>query len=87
MSGKTGMKSPRYSEKMKAEMKTMLAEGKTQKEAAEYFGLKDRFVVHQIMKRERRKEREAAILPKRRGRPQQHPNTSLKALLKENDHL
>ena len=49
----------------------MLAEGKTQREVAEYYGFKDKYVVKQLMVRERRKERkvEAGIVPRPKGRP------------------
>ena len=53
------------------EIKAMLAEGKTQREIAEYFGLRDKQVVKELLKRERRKERKlkAGILPRPKGRP------------------
>ena len=53
------------------EIKAMLAEGKTQREIAEHFGFKDKQVVRELLKRERRKERklEAGILPRPKGRP------------------
>ena len=53
------------------EIKAMLAEGKTQREVAEYFGFQDKYVVKRLLKRERRKERklEAGILPRPKGRP------------------
>ena len=53
------------------EIKAMLAEGKTQREVAEYYGFKDKYVVKQLLTRERRKERklEAGILPRPKGRP------------------
>lgn len=38
------------------EIKTMLAEGKTQREVAEYYGFKDKYVVKQLLGRERRKK-------------------------------
>ncbi len=52
------------------EIKTMLAEGKTQREVAEYYGFKDKYVVKQLLTRERRKARklEAEILPRPKGR-------------------
>lgn len=52
------------------EIKAMLAEGKTQREVAEYYGLKDKYVVKQLLIRERRKERklEAGIIPRSKGR-------------------
>ena len=53
------------------EIKAMLAEGKTQREIAEYYGFRDKQVVKSLLKRERRKERrlEAGILPRPKGRP------------------
>ena len=53
------------------EIKAMPAEGKTQREIAEYYGFKDKQVVKKLLKRERRKERkpEAGILPRPQGRP------------------
>lgn len=52
------------------EIKAMLAEGKTQREVAEHYGLKDKYVVKQLLTRERRKERklEAGIMPRPKGR-------------------
>lgn len=51
---------------MLAEIKAMLAEGKIQREIAEHFGFKDKQVVKELLKRERRKERklEAGIQEK-----------------------
>ena len=53
------------------EIKTMLAEGKTQREVAEYYGFQDKQVVKRMLERERRKERklEAGIIPRPKGRP------------------
>ena len=53
------------------EIKAMLAEGKTQREVAEYYGFKDKYVVKQLLTRERGKERklEAGIVPGPKGRP------------------
>lgn len=53
------------------EIKAMLAEGKTQREVAEHYGFKDKYVVKQLLTRERRKERKlkAGILPRPKGRP------------------
>ena len=53
------------------EMKAMLAEGKTQREAAENYGFRDKQVVKRLLERERRKERklEAGIRPRPKGRP------------------
>ena len=87
MSGKKGMASPRYSQKMKDEIKRMAEAGKTQAEIAEYFNLKDRFVVHQILKRERHKETELTALPKKKGRPTKNPPDTISALQAENKRL
>ena len=56
------------------EIKTMLAEGKTQREVAEHYGLKDKYVVKQLLIRERRKERklDAGNVPRSKGRPRKH---------------
>ena len=43
----------------------MVAEGKTQREIAEYYGFRDKEVVSEALKRERRK---AERVPKQRGR-------------------
>ena len=53
------------------EIKAMLAEGKTQREVAEHYGFQDKYVVKQLLARERRKERKlkAGILPRPKGRP------------------
>ena len=48
------------------EIHRMIEAGKTQKEIAEYCGLKDKEVVRNLLKRERRKEQEG--IPKPRGR-------------------
>ena len=49
----------------------MLAEGKTQREVAEYYGFRDKQVVKRLLEREHRKERklEAGIRPRPKGRP------------------
>ena len=53
------------------EIKAMLAEGKTQREVAEYYGFRNKQVVKKLLERERRIERklEAGILPRPKGRP------------------
>ena len=55
----------------KRKIKAMLAEGKTQREAAEYYGFRDKQVVKRLLERERRKERklEAGIRSRPKGRP------------------
>ena len=53
------------------EIRAMEASGKTKREIAEHFGLRDKYVVKQLLVRERRKEAKAAagILPRPQGRP------------------
>ena len=53
------------------EINAMLAEGKTQRGVAEYYGFRDKQVVKRLLERERRKERklEAGIRPRPKGRP------------------
>ena len=52
-------------------IKARLSEGKTQREIAEGFGLKDKYVVKRLLTREREKERKAAtgITLRPKGRP------------------
>ena len=52
-------------------IKSRLSEGKTQREVAEEFGLKDKEVVRLLLTRKRRKERKAAagIMIRPKGRP------------------
>ena len=56
------------------EIKAMLAEGKTQREVAEHYGFKDKYVVKQLLTRERRKLRKlvAGILLRPKGRPRKN---------------
>ena len=56
------------------QIKAMLAEGKTQREVAEHYGFKDKYVVKQLLTRERRKERklEAGMIPQPKGRPRKN---------------
>ena len=51
------------------EIKAMPAEGKTQREVAEYYGSQNKRVGKRLLERERRKERklEAGILPRPKG--------------------
>ena len=48
------------------EIKAMIEAGKTQREIAEYYGFKDKYVVKELLKRERRRNAEG--IPKQRGR-------------------
>ena len=54
-----------------SEIQRILAEGKMQREVAEYYGFKNKQVVKRLLERGRRKERklEAGILPRPKGRP------------------
>ena len=63
-----------------------LKEGKTQREIAQELGLKDKYVIKEFLKRERRREAKqaAAILPKVRGRK---PAVSLQEYKYENKRL
>ncbi len=53
------------------EIEAMIKAGKSQREVAEYFGFKDKYVVKELLKRERRKQRKqaAGIMPRPKGRP------------------
>ena len=59
------------------EIRAMEAAGKTKREIAEYFGLRDKYVVKQLLARERRKEEKmvAGILPRPKGRPRKDTPT------------
>ena len=78
------------------EMTKMRDSGCTQREIAEHFGFKDKEVVREFFKRERRKEEKikSGIEPKRRGRPRTRPLTTdeekdreIKRLTMENELL
>ena len=64
------------------EIKQMLASGKTQREVAEYYGFKDKLVVKELMRRERKKEIQG--VPKQRGRK---PAKTLQEYKYENKRL
>ena len=53
------------------EIRAMAAAGKTKQEIAEYLGLRDKYVVKQLLARERRKEEKimAGIMPRPKARP------------------
>ncbi len=67
------MEKPNYThvQKLLPEIEAMIAEGKTQREVAEYFGFKDKYVVKRLLDRQREKRRklEAGIVPRPKGRP------------------
>lgn len=69
MSGQKGMK--HFGRTIIEEVKKMRGEGKTYREIAEYFNLRDSESVRGLLKRDRRKRTklEAGIMPRRRGRP------------------
>ena len=56
----------------------MVLLGKTQAQIAEYFGLKDKYVIKGLLKRDRAKERRIAanIIPKLKGRPRKKVSIS-----------
>jgi len=53
------------------EVLEMKAQGKTHREIAEHFGLRDMTVIKELIKRYNRKQRqiEAGFLPRKKGRP------------------
>ena len=53
------------------EIRAMEAAGKTKREIAEHFGLRDKYVVKQLLTHERRKgaKMAAGIMPRPQGRP------------------
>ena len=63
------------------EIKLMVEAGKTQREIAEHYGFKDKEVVRELLKRERRKERK---IPKSRSRK---PAKTLQEYKYENKRL
>ena len=78
------------------EMLEMKAEGKTNREIAEYFGFQDKYVVKRWVKRynRRMREMEAGIMPRRRGRPpkgyvptEQEKENEIRRLKMENELL
>ena len=56
------------------EIRSMEAAGKTKREIAEHFGLRDKYVVKQLLTRERRKEKKIieGIIPRPKGRPRKN---------------
>ena len=81
---------------MGKEIMEMKEAGKTNREIAEHYGYKDKYVVKGFIKRQNQRERkkEAGILPKRRGRPrkgyvlsEQEKDNEIKRLKMENELL
>ena len=58
-------------QKLLPEIRALEAAGKTKREIAEQLGLRDKYVVKQLLARERRKEERiiAGIAPRLKGRP------------------
>ena len=77
------MKKRRYThiKELVPAIKAMVAEGMTQREIADHYGFKDKEVVREALKRDRRKERRA---PKTRGRK---PAKTLQEYKYENKRL
>lgn len=71
------------------EIEEMVSNGMTQREIAEHLGVKDRYVVKELLKRERRKERKikAGIVPLPKGRPSNDPEKEIERLKMENKLL
>lgn len=68
MSGENGYT---HIKKLEREILELLANSKTQREVAEYYGFRDKYVVKEFVKRhnKRQKEQQAGITPGRKGRP------------------
>ena len=66
-----GKRNYTHVEELFPEIEAMLTSGKTQREVAEYFGFRDKYVVKRLVKRERAKQRklEAGITIRPKGRP------------------
>jgi hypothetical protein len=82
--------------KLLPEIQSMVSSGMTQREIAEHYGFKDKYVVKEFLKRERRLENKvvSGILPRRRGRPpkgyvptEQEQDNEIRRLKMENDLL
>ena len=70
-------------------IKAMVAEGKTQREIAEYYGFKDSEVVREALKRDRRKAKKATvgIQPSPKGRPRKDGQPPKQDIQKEIERL
>jgi transposase len=94
MSGQKGMK--HFGETIIEEVKEMITQGKTQREIAEIFKLKDKYVIKDLLKRQHKKDKLLAygITLGRKGRPrktavptEQEKDNEIKRLRMENDLL
>ena len=66
---------------LQSEIEAMIEAGKTQREVAEHFGFKDKYVVKNLLKRQREKQRklEAGVIPRPTGRPRKDSQPGDKA--------
>lgn len=94
MAGQKGMK--HFSDTIIEEVKEMVIQGKTQREIAEFFELKDKYVIKELLKRQRKKDKLLAygIAPRRKERSrknavptEQEKDNEIKRLRMENDLL
>lgn len=94
MGGQKGMK--HFSKTIVNEVKTMIESGKTYREIALYFNLRNKESVRELLKRDRRNQKkiEIGITPRRRGRPpkghvttEQEKDNEIKRLKMENELL
>ena len=60
------------------EIKAMIEAGKTQREIAEYYGFKDKYVVKELLKRERRRNAEGIRKPAKTLAEYKYENKRLK---------
>ena len=70
-------------------IKAMVAEGKTHREIAEYYGFKDSEVVREALKRDRRKAKKVTvgIQPRPKGRPRKDGQPPKQDMQKEIEWL
>ena len=70
-------------------LKTMVAEGMTHREIAEYYGFKDAEVVREALKRDRRKSKKlaAGIQARPKGRPRKDGQPPKQDIYKEVERL
>ena len=71
-----------HAQELLPEIKAMVESGKTQREIAEHYGFRDKFVVKKLLERERKKQVQG--IPKQRGRK---PSKTLAEYKYENRRL
>ncbi len=71
------------------EIERMLSEGKSQREIEQYFGLEGDRPVHNLLKRQRKKQQFGAqgLEPKAKGRPRKDGQSLRQSQQKEIEHL